>query len=224
MKNIKSIAEILAAAPVSSLPEKVDLSGWNSDHPIFDKLIVEAQPKVIIEVGSWKGRSAMHMAHASSSLKELCEISGSDVPVKTQIYCVDTWLGGIDHITSDKPHDDLMRDKFNSPEIYHQFLRNFIEAPEFAKRIFPIRNTSLNGARFLAKLGVKSELVYIDGSHEYDDVYADLCAYSQLLRPGGLLFGDDFRNFGGVFAAVLRFAHETGRKLEEVDNNFWILR
>lgn len=229
--KIKSIAEILGApenaeAVKSGLPAKPDRQGWHSDHPIFDRLVAETAPENIIEVGSWKGRGAAHLAAASAGVTHRDEVSGIDVPAPSRVYCVDTWLGGIDHMLSQKPVDDLFPDAFGSPRLYHQFLRNFADgewAP-LAARIHPIRNTSANGARLLASLKVWAGLIYIDASHEYEDVYADLLAYSQLLTPGGIIFGDDFRGFPGVFAAVLRFAYETGRKLEEIDHNFWILR
>lgn len=221
--KIPTIAE-LVSAPQNLLPADFDLAGWNSDHPIFDRLVDEVEPRTIIEVGSWKGRSAMHFAQATAGLKEPDDVSGIAIPRTADIYCVDTWLGGVDHVLSSKPVDDLRRDPLGSPRLYHQFLRNFVDYPAFAARIHPVQNTSINGARILAAVGVLAELIYIDGSHEYNDVYADLCAYDQLLAPGGVIFGDDFRSFPGVFAAVMRFAFETGRKIEEVDRNFWILR
>lgn len=224
MKKLPSVAQLLAATTAGNLPEAVDLSGWNSDHPLFDRLVVETQPTVIVEVGSWKGRSTHHLALASANLKEIDEVSGADIPKNTHIYSVDTWLGGIDHMLSDKPQDDVLRDACGSPRLYHQFIRNFADAPDFARRVFPIQNTSLVGAKILAHLRVKADLIYIDASHEYADVYADLCAYENILRDGGVMFGDDFRNFPGVFAAVLRFSHESCRKIEEVDHNFWVLR
>ena len=222
--KLKSIAELLAAADLAQLPPAIDLQGWNHDHPIFDRLVLETQPRVIIEVGSWKGCSAMHLAVASSTVTELDQVSGVAVLSPSKLYCVDTWLGGIDHLLSDKPQDDLLRDAHGSPQLYHQFLRNFVDVPEFTPRIYPVQNTSINGARLLAQQRTIAELIYIDGSHEYQDVYADLCAYVQILAPGGVMFGDDFRTFPGVFAAVLRFAHEYAFKVEEVDRNFWILR
>lgn len=220
--TIKSVAE-LTAGGTGELPPSVDLQGWNSDHPVFDRLVEETKPAVVIEVGSWKGRSAKHFAVATAGRTEMDDVSGASVPSPSRIYCVDTWLGGIDHMVSTLPQDDLRRDMHGSPRLYHQFLRNFADEPEFAKRVFPIQNTSLNGARLLAHAGITAGLIYIDGSHEYQDVYADLCAFVQLLAPGGVMFGDDFR-FPGVFSAVIRFAHESGLKVEEVANNFWILR
>ena len=45
-----------------------DLAGWGSDSEAFEKLVVSAQdPKLIIEVGTWKGGSAIR-----SSLDAWC--------------------------------------------------------------------------------------------------------------------------------------------------------
>lgn len=227
LPKIPSIAELLAAGKPAELPPAPDLQGWNSDHPIFDRLVAETSPHTIVEVGTWKGRSAAHFASASAGLTEPDDVSGIAVPLRTSIYCVDTWLGGFDHLmATDRPVNDVFRDPFGSPRLYHQFLRNFADGEwaRHAARIFPVQNTSLNGARLLFARQVRAPLIYIDGSHEYEDAYADICAYAHLLTPGGVIFGDDFRGCPGVFAAVLRFAHETSRTIEEVDHNFWILR
>lgn len=207
--KLKSIAELTATGR-DLLPAEIDLQGWNSDHPIFDKLVEQTQPKTVIEVGSWKGRSLAHFAKATEGLK-------------STLYALDTWQGGIDHVMSDKPQDDRKCDQFGSPRLYHQFLRNFTENPA-ADRIFPVQNTSLNGLRLLRKLDVKAELIYVDGSHEYEDVYADLCACLPLLATGGIIFGDDFRSFPGVFGAVIRFATEQGVQPEIEANNYWIIK
>lgn len=207
--KIPSIGELLASSHFApGLPADIDIQGWNSDHPVFDRLVAETSPSTIIEVGTWKGRSARHLATAAEAAR---------------VFCIDTWLGGIDHVLSDKPVDDLKRDAFGSPRLFHQFLANFTGEP-CKDRIHPIQQTSINGARVLAHHGITAQLIYIDGSHEYADVYADLCAYVHLLAPGGIIFGDDFRSFPGVFAAVLRFSHEYRFKVEEVARNYWILR
>lgn len=187
------------------LPLDIDLQGWNSDHPIFEELVNKTKPKVIIEVGTWKGRSARRWA----------DLSDAD------LYCIDTWLGGIDHFLSDKPQDGMNPDEHGSPRIYEQFLRNFADHPA-AHRIHPVRQTSLNGARALAARGLFADLIYIDGSHEYEDAYADICAYLPLLAPNGVLFGDDY-GFPGVQVAVHRFAIERQRQIRLVDRNFWII-
>lgn len=56
-----------------------DASGWGSDSPAFGELIAERRPRRIIEIGTWKGGSALEMATH-------LEKAG----LKTEIICVDT--------------------------------------------------------------------------------------------------------------------------------------
>lgn len=208
-KNIRFPSVKTLVKTFDGLPPDVDWQGWNADRPIFKELIEAHDPRLIVEVGSWKGCSAANMA----KLAPLAEI-----------YCVDTWQGGIDHVLSNKPHDAIPTDEFGAPRLYHQFLRN-VASTEEADRIHPIIGTSINGAKVLAHFSMNADLIYIDGSHEYEDCYNDLRAYWPLVAPGGVMFGDDFRSFPGVFAAVIRFAHEQNLGVKEsADHNFWILR
>ena len=45
----------------------LDLQGWGSNHPIFAQIIAKIRPALIIEVGTWKGASAVHMARVAKS-------------------------------------------------------------------------------------------------------------------------------------------------------------
>lgn len=185
-----------------------DLQGWNSTHPAFEYFLNETNDhncfnSVVIEVGSWKGASVVHMANVSKH---------------SRFYCVDTWLGGADHVLSDLPQDHIP--KLNGyPQLYFQFLYNVNKAG-FAGRVVPLPMTSAAGAKVLAREKIVADLIYIDGSHEYADVWADLCAYWDLVRPGGIMFGDDW-GFLGVQAAVLRFASERNLAVALTDKNFW---
>ena len=57
------------------------------------------------------------------------------------------------------------------------------------------------------------DFIYIDGSHDEEDVASDLRGYWGLLREGGVLFGDDY-DWPGVKAAVDRFAGDNGLRTE----------
>ncbi|MBV8523326.1 MAG: class I SAM-dependent methyltransferase, partial [Acetobacteraceae bacterium] len=48
---------------------------------------------------------------------------------------------------------------------------------------------------------VKVDLVHLDGGHDYRSVMADLQAWWPLVRPGGILIGDDY-NTNGVWPEV----------------------
>jgi cephalosporin hydroxylase len=43
-------------------PMPPDMQGWASDRPVFREVLTELKPKFIVEVGTWKGMSAFHMA------------------------------------------------------------------------------------------------------------------------------------------------------------------
>lgn len=206
MKPLLSVADLGCPKGV-----KPDLQGWHSTDPFFAKIIGDVKPAVIVEVGSWKGASAIHMASIDT------------VPASLpQIICCDSWLGGIDHnLNEDTPPNGLNR-KHGYPQIYFTFLRNVTDSG-YAKRIFPVVQTSTNAARLLASQGVIAGLCYVDGSHEINDVYADLQAYWPLLRSGGVMFGDDLA-FPGVCLDVNRFCIERGLKMTVESNNFWVIR
>lgn len=187
-----------------------DLQGWHSDHPAFRYLIDETQAETVIEVGSWKGASAIHMARI---IKER--------PGMNRIFCIDTWLGGVDHVLSDKPIDRIPK-RHGYPQLYFQFLHN-VKKAGCQDVIIPMPMTSATGAQVLAKRSVLADLVYVDGSHTFDDCWADINAYWKLLRPGGILFGDDW-GFLGVQAAALRFSDQEQIAPKVIADNFWFFK
>lgn len=182
-----------------------DLQGWGSQHRIFEKLIVSLRPTTIIEVGTWKGASAIHMAN-------LCK----EHSVECEIVCIDTWLGTARSWTSrSKPEDDRYRSlglRHGYPTLYYTFLRNVVDA-EVQRYVTPLPQTSENAAEIFRLLGVTASLIYIDGAHEYSAVYGDLKAYWPLVAPGGILFGDDFGH-KGVHKAVTKFAEKHGLEFD----------
>lgn len=192
-------------------PLPYDASGWGGDSPIFKRLIKEIRPRNIIEVGSWKGQSSITMGKAVKSL-------GLD----TKIYCIDTWLGSIEFWCkmASNTHTDL-KQKHGYPQIYYQFLSNVVHN-NLEDVIFPLPMTSLTGSKYLKVKSIISELIYIDASHEEEDVYSDILSYWPLLDNEGIMFGDDF-NKSGVRNAVKRTEKKLGVKFQ-TDERFWILK
>jgi len=174
-----------------------DASGWGSDSPAFAELIGKCRPQRVIEVGTWKGGSALTIARELGKL-------GLD----SEILCVDTWLGALEMwLDLDDPSRHGALDlRHGFPSIYFRFLANVVRAGEQA-RITPFPIPSLTAAQWCAMRGVKADMIYIDASHEEDDVYQDLVAWWDRVRPAGILFGDDW-SWDGVRLAVQRFARE----------------
>lgn len=195
------------------LPE--DLQGWNGTGEIFENWIQVLQPKTIIEVGTWKGQSAITMGNVVKKMG-----------LETKIFCVDTWLGATEFYTTlaHTPERDL-RKLHGYPQVYYQFLSNVVHHG-LQEVIVPVPQTSANAARIFAHHGIVADLIYIDGSHEYDDVLQDLVMYWSLLSKGGVMFGDDYLSFEGVRNAVKQFVTFNLAAVQEhlhVNGNNWIL-
>lgn len=190
------------------LPE--DLQGWNGNKPLFGELIKKYKPNHIIEVGSWKGQSAINMAKAIKEQK-----------LNAKITCVDTWLGAlefIDKFAGSAERNLLM--KHGYPQIYYQFLSNVVHN-NVQDIILPIPNTSLIAARYFKAKGITAKMIYIDASHCFEDVIADCKAYFQLVESGGIMFGDD-AGWATVIDAVAEFARNNNLTYT-INDGFWII-
>jgi predicted O-methyltransferase YrrM len=185
-----------------------DVQGWGSESPVFLEVMAAVKPKLIVEVGSWKGASAIHMARLAESLRLDC-----------RILCVDTWLGSAEHALGQRPEwRESLQARHGFPQLYYTFLANVVRAGQ-AARIVPLANTSDNAALILRAKGIVPGLVYVDGAHEEEAVYRDLRAYWNLLAEDGALIGDDF-GWEGVRRAAERFAAEIGRALDVRGDKF----
>lgn len=193
----------------------LDLDGWHGNDPIFRELILEKQPEVIIEVGTWKGQSAINMAL-------ICKELG----LKTKIYCIDTWLGALEfwHGLNHTPERNLML-KNGYPQIYYQFLSNVVHKG-VQDYIIPVPLPSSIGFKLLKKMNIVADLIYIDGSHDYEDVISDLYATKHVSSLNKtVIFGDDWNTFADVQKAVDLFSQKHVRFLNlEIKGNFWVLR
>lgn len=181
---------------------------WDSYHKWFVEAIEDKHPSVVIEVGSFAGASAIHMATFMREKR-----------MDSCLICIDTWLGDRQLWTRIE-HREALQFKFGRPEIYLAFLANVIAAG-VSDYILPIPMHSTGGARYLAKRGVTASVIYIDGSHDEGDVYADLTLYWELLEPKGIMLIDDYvpdtnnnEMFWGLIQDVDRFVKQRSLKLE----------
>ncbi len=185
-------------------PYALDLQGWNQDDPAFAAVIAHVRPRLIVEIGSWKGASAAHMAR-------LCQQQG----LATRIICIDTWLGSVEFLRWRAKRPDYyaaLGHVQGWPMLYFQFLANMAKSG-LADMITPFPMDSANAMRWLKELGLAADMIYLDGSHEQDDVARDLEHAYAILRPGGVLLGDDYVNWPGVTAAADGFARRKRESL-----------
>lgn len=189
----------------------LDVQGWSSESPIFDRLIASIRPALILEVGSWKGASAIHMA---ARLKAH--------GITSAIVCVDTWLGSENLWRNPETRASLaLRNGY--PSIYYTFLANVMKTGH-ADVIVPLPLTSTSAARLLKALRITADLIYVDAHHDAASVLRDLNDYWSLLSPRGAMFGDDYApGWPGVVEAVHAFAERSGIE-PEIHREKWILR
>jgi SAM-dependent methyltransferase len=151
---------------------------WFSYPNLYKSIVENNQDGAhIVEIGSWKGRSASFMA---------VEIINSNKNIKFD--CVDTWEGSIEH----KTYDVITEEK-----LYDIFLSNI----EPVKHIVnPVRMTSIEASKLYDDNSL--DFVFIDASHEYEDVKQDILAWLPKVKIGGILAGHDYDTFEGVNRAV----------------------
>lgn len=169
--------------PYAGFPAHEWSGVWFNDpgaqREIFYKCIQRLKPTIIVEVGSFVGESAVHMAKYT----------------KAPIVCVDTWYAGVDHW---KGAPEKINMHFGRPDLFYRFMANVIQH-NCQDVIVPLASDSINGARILKHLGITPQLVYVDASHEEGDVLRDYSNYWDLLPPGGGMLVDDLSNhFPGV--------------------------
>ena len=131
----------------------------------------------ILEIGSWAGASAITWA---TSMKALGR-SG-------RITCVDLWQAYFDTAIEHEPHYREMSEAAKESKIFNLFLHN-IRATNFLNMIDYLIG---NACKVLPTLQSEQfDIVYIDGSHVYEDARFDICEAKRLVRHLGVVCGDD---------------------------------
>lgn len=193
--------------PIFKEPE---FQNWNSTHRALTLLVKQYKPRVIADVGVWKGMSAYTLATAQRSVR-----------TDGYLIAIDTFLGSPEHWTRDRPdvHASL-RFKNGRPNLYDIFMSNMV-LTGMQGRVFPLVQTSDNAASIMRKNNIRPDLVHIDAAHEYNAALHDIENYYDLLNKGGVMIGDDW-NWFSVAKAVVHFADKTGLKVEIDHPKWWI--
>jgi glycosyltransferase involved in cell wall biosynthesis len=161
------------------------------NYPNFYKSMVNKFPSgsKFVEIGSWKGMSAAYMSVEIAN-------SGKDI----DFYCIDTWEGSIEHKNANMVPKTL----------YNIFLENMRPLEKYYRSI---RSKSIEAAQIFEDKSL--DFIFIDASHEYEDVRDDIIAWLPKLKEGGVIAGHDYitNDFPGVKKAV----HEILPSIEVID-------
>ena len=118
-----------------------------------------------VEIGSWKGKSSSFMC---------VEIANSGKQI--DFYCVDTFEGSVEH----QNNPEL-------PMLYEIFKNNMKPVEEYYR---DLKMPSLQAVQQFADESL--DFVFIDGSHEYEDIKKDIVAWLPKVKRGGILAGHDY--------------------------------
>lgn len=158
-----------------SLTKAQSIFGWMPDRELAWLRQQANLHTNICEIGSFMGRSTRALADNT----------------RGTVTAVDTWAG-----SEEKEHRDMLAGK--GPDwLFDQFKDNMAGLTNVAM----VRMPSLEAARnFIHR---QFDFIFVDASHDYENVKADILAWKPLLAPGGLLSGHDMHTGApGVVQAV----------------------
>lgn len=129
-----------------------------------------------VEIGVWEGASSLEFAERARYL-----------------YLVDPWPGRDDQYRRVK---ELFAGR--NVTVMRHTSKEFLESLHTYNLV--CSNTKNEDKKVLF------DWFYIDGLHDYESVKADLIGASKLLKPTGIIYGDDYGKKDGVQQAVDEFA------------------
>jgi len=175
-----------------------DDHGWFMNAYTLLKFVNE-DTKVIVELGSWLGSSTRFLL---------------DRAPKATVIAIDHWSnnvkdygnGGATEASSDPGIEKIYT-------LWDTFLSN---CWQYKDRLYPVRAYTQDGLKQLKEYELEVDIVYIDASHSYEDVLADI-TLSRELWPKAQIIGDDYA-WESVRRAVHEYADKNGFRVVAEDN------
>jgi hypothetical protein len=156
-----------------------DIKGWFDFGDVYSEQVRRAKPGAhFVEVGAWLGASTAFMGQA---IQESGKVIRFDA--------VDTWKGG-----EVCPENTAMCKEYAaSHDVKAEFLAN-MKACGVDHLINPVECDSAEAANRYPDKSL--DFVFIDADHREESVVRDLQAWWPKVKPGGLLAGHDFDEYG----------------------------
>lgn len=174
------------------------IPGWFTYPRLYRRAVANsAEDGRLVEVGSWMGKSISFLA-----------VEAVNSGASQRIIAVDSW-GDHAAVTSDEV--------FEGEETYRRYLQNI---GPVADKVETMRLSSLDAAKQFADRSC--DFVFIDASHEFEDVLDDLRAWYPKVRSGGVFAGHDY-HWPGVSRAVREFASERNLKRPRSTELCWVI-
>lgn len=177
------------------------ITGWFDFQDVYTFMVQRApQQAHFVEVGAFLGKSTSFMA------VEICN-SGKAITFDV----VDTWQGSAEHMAGGEHEAKVVL----QGTVYENFKSNIKPVEHL---INPIQSASLDAVRRYEDGSL--DFVFLDASHEYKDIKADILAWRPKVKPGGFIGGHDYQ---GLFPGVIRAVREEFTKFS-VAGFTWLTR
>jgi len=152
-----------------------EIQGWMRRREIAWLRKIAMNCNLIVEIGTWMGKSTFAMGEA---------INGKVITIDSFI------MEGVPVQRFGTSREASRQMATDSDWLYHKCLENLSELIDKGK-VKVIRGNSKEVVKSLDGIKGLVDMVFIDGSHDYESVKADIINYRPLLRKGGLLCGHD---------------------------------
>lgn len=163
-----------------------DVSGYFDSDLVYKMAVKSAQDDaVFVEIGTWKGRS-------TSCMGQLIKESKKNI----KFYAIDTFEG-----SEEGWHQSEINDlKNNGTTLFNEYENN-LKLCNVYDIVNTIQSSSIEAASKFEDASI--DFIFIDASHDYENVLADIQAWYPKVKPGGLICGDDYAPcWSGVRKAV----------------------
>lgn len=200
-------ADLMAANPWPDDPPAAPVVqwGWGIEGTDLLRAAVSPEASVVVEIGSLLGGSARFWA-------EHCP--------QAHVVCIDPWIDV--RAASDRPFLEHVPELVDWVVGREDGLFDVFLASNWGlrDRLTPIRGFSPDALTEVVRHGVEPDVVYVDGSHVYEDVVADL-SVARSFFPTALVCGDDY-TWPSVRDAVGYVAAVRGDEVRAAGNTFVI--
>lgn len=175
----------------------------NFSHALSEHAKRHTTPFMAIEIGAWVGASSCMLSRILASY-----IAKNLVHPDSRLHVIDPWMPYFNLTEDTGEHYQEMQQAAQTGDAFKSFQANLarfgnpqvVEIHQgYAKDILP----QLTPAGF--------HFIYIDGSHAYQDVHADITLSKPLCARGAVLCGDDLETLMVADAPTHKHAIATGK-------------
>jgi predicted O-methyltransferase YrrM len=171
------------------------IEGWFNFGNIYTDMVGKFNDAVFIEIGAWKGRSAVFMADKIRNARK-----------NIKFYVIDIW----------EPF--LQENKLEEGVAIEEFLKNIEPVRDY---ITPIKGSSHDVYKQFEDKSV--DFIFLDANHSYEPTKKDIELWYSKIKDTGIFAGHDY-TWSGVGRAVNEYADAHSLRVKIIPNtSCWII-